>query len=258
VNRARTLRLLSAWLLAPWPWVASVSGQAAPKPPPTRRDDVVDTLHGEAVPDPYRWLEDEASPEVQAWTAAQTAYARAVLDRLPDREALAKRLWELYEIGGLGTPVARPHGHGKARAWRYFYTRRDGKQNQPVLYVRDGVNGDDRALVDVNALAADGTRALDWWVPSEDGALVAYGISADGSEESVLHVRDARTGPTSSSARGPARWRGCPTGAPSITHAIPRRGASPTARRSTTDRCSCTGWERPRRTIRRCSAPAAI
>jgi len=185
-------------LLGPWPWLAIVSGQAgaqaAPTPPPTRQDDVVDLLHGEAVPDPYRWLEDETSPEVQAWTAAQTAYTRAVLDPLPDRDALAKRLWELYEIGGLGTPVARPHGHGKTRSWRYFYTRRDGKQNQPVLYARDGVNGADRVLVDVNTLAADGTRALDWWVPSEDGALVAYGISADGSEESVLHVSDAGTG----------------------------------------------------------------
>jgi prolyl oligopeptidase len=60
--------------------------------------------------------------------------------------------------------------------------------------VRDSLDGQDRALVDVNALAADGTRALDWWVPSEDGALVAYGISADGSEESVLHVREVATG----------------------------------------------------------------
>ena len=82
----------------------------------------------------------------------------------------------------------------RARLARYFYTRRDGKQNQAVLYVRDGLDGADRALVDVNALAADGTRALDWWVPSEDGALVAYGVSADGSEESVLHVRDVATG----------------------------------------------------------------
>jgi prolyl oligopeptidase len=82
----------------------------------------------------------------------------------------------------------------KGKIQRYFYTRRDGKQNQAVLYVRDGLDGADRALVDVNALAADGTRALDWWVPSEDGALVAYGVSADGSEESVLHVRDVATG----------------------------------------------------------------
>ena len=89
-------------------------------------------------------------------------------------------------------PVSRPGP--KRRGRRYFYTRRDGKQNQPVLYVRDGAGGDDRALVDVNSDRADGTRALDWWFPSDDGALVAYGVSDDGSEESVLRVRDVATG----------------------------------------------------------------
>src|SRR4029453_8608231 len=68
------------------------------------------------------------------------------------------------------------------------------KQNQPVLYVRDGAGGADKPLVDVNADRADGTRALDWWFPSADGALVAYGVSDDGSEESVLRVRDVATG----------------------------------------------------------------
>ena len=65
----------------------------------------------------------------------------------------------------------------------YFYTRREGTQNQPVLLVREGLNGKDRVLVDVNQLAADGTVALDWWFPSDDGKYVAYGNSAGGSEE---------------------------------------------------------------------------
>jgi prolyl oligopeptidase len=161
------------------------------KPPlPTRTESIVDTIHGVAVADPYRWLEDAASPEVQRWTEQQNALTRKTLDAFPGRKALAERFWQLYEIGSLGVPV--PRHKGKTR--RYFYTRRDGKQNQAVLYVRDGLDGEDRALVDVNALAADGTRALDWWVPSEDGALVAYGISADGSEESVLRVREVATG----------------------------------------------------------------
>ena len=110
---------------------------------------------------------------------------------MPGRAALEKRFWQLYEIGSVGVPVSRPL---KAGGRRYFYTRRDGKQNQPVLYVRDGADGADRALVDVNAERADGTRALDWWFPSDDGALVAYGVSDDGSEESTLRVRDAATG----------------------------------------------------------------
>jgi prolyl oligopeptidase len=164
---------------------------AASKPPvPARKDDIVDHLHGVAVADPYRWLEDADTPEVRRWTDAENALTRRALDAYPGRESLTRRLWQLYEIGSLGTPV--PRGRGKHR--RYFYTRRDGKQNQPVLYVRDGLDGADRPLVDVNALAADGTRALDWWFPSEDGTRVAYGVSADGSEESVLRVRDVASG----------------------------------------------------------------
>jgi prolyl oligopeptidase len=163
---------------------------ATSPPVPTRKDDVVERLHGVAVADPYRWLEDAAAPEVQRWTDAQNALTRQALDAYPARGALERRLWQLYEVGSLGVPVPRRH-KGK---WRYFYTRRDGKQNQPVLYVREGVQGGDRALIDVNALAADGTRALDWWSPSEDGARVAYGVSSDGSEESVLRVRDVASG----------------------------------------------------------------
>ena len=175
---------------------------AAPPPLPARRDDVVETLHGHAIVDPYRWLEDGDSPAVAAWTDRENAYTERVLGSLPGRTALESRLWSLYETGSLGAPVPRPLGRRAgargardgATGWRYFYTRREGKQNQPVLYLRDGLAGTDRSLVDVNALAADGTRSLDWWFPSEDGRLVAYGVSADGSEESVLRVREVATG----------------------------------------------------------------
>ena len=180
--------------------VASMTAAAAVLPPypASRRDDVVETLHGARIVDPYRWLEDGRSAEVEQWTAAQSAYTRNVIGALPGRAALEKRLWTLHEIGSLSAPVPRPRAAQGAKGartstWRYFYTRREGKQNQAVLYVRDGLDGPDRALVDVNRLASDGTRSLDWWFPSEDGARVAYGVSADGSEESVLRVRDVAT-----------------------------------------------------------------
>ncbi|HVZ86402.1 MAG TPA: prolyl oligopeptidase family serine peptidase [Polyangia bacterium] len=141
--------------------------------------------------DPFRWLEDGDAPAVAHWTEAQNARTRQALDKLPGRAALASRFERLFSIGSLGAPVSRPHAKG---ARRYFYTRRDGAQNQPVLYVRDGLTGVDRALVDVNQERADGTRALDWWFPSDDGARVAYGVSDDGSEESTLRVRDVESG----------------------------------------------------------------
>jgi len=146
----------------------------------------VDELHGERIPDPYRWLEDGESAETRAWTEAQNARTEAYLAASPERGAIRERLDELLSIGALSAPTP---AHG-----RYFYQSRDGRQNQPVLNVRNGVHGGDRVLLDPNALNADGTTALDWWHPSDDGALLAYGLSENGSEESVLHVMDVATG----------------------------------------------------------------
>jgi prolyl oligopeptidase len=166
-----------------------------------------------APADPYRWLEDGDAPAVARWTEAQNAASRKALDHLPGRTALEERLGRLYATGSLGAPVSRPSAAGKTgkagktgetgntgkasnpgNDRRYFYTRRDGAQNQAVLYVRDGLHRADRSLVDVNRERADGTRALDWWFPSDDGSRVAYGTSDDGSEESLLRVRDVESG----------------------------------------------------------------
>lgn len=157
---------------------------------PTRSEPVMETIHGVKVVDPYRWLEDGDSAEVRSWTAQQNRLLRQTLDAVPSRKGLVNRLWALHGIGALGVPVPK----GKGRVARYFYTRREGQQNQPVLYVRQGLDGADRVLLDVNALAADGTQALDWWYPSEDGRWLAYGISAGGSEVSTLRVSDVDTG----------------------------------------------------------------
>jgi prolyl oligopeptidase len=142
-----------------------------------------------SAPDPFAWLEDGEAPAVQRWTEVQNARTQAYLQALPGRAPLADRFRALYGIGSLGVPVSRPHGPTR----RLFYTRRDGGQNQPVLYVRDG-SDPERALIDVNTDRADGTRAIDWWFPSDDGARVAYGISDNGSEESTLRVRDVASG----------------------------------------------------------------
>lgn len=154
--------------------------------PATHTVATADELHGERIPDPYRWLEDADSPETLEWTARQNAVTEEWLARQPGRERIRRRLRELLSIGVLGVP-APVRG-------RYFYLRRDGEQNQPVLYVRDGVDGEDRPLVDPNAIDAAGTTALDWYYPSHDGRLLAYGLSENGSEQSVLHVRDVGRG----------------------------------------------------------------
>ena len=157
-----------------------------PNYPPTRTTDAVESLHGETIPDPYRWLEDGESPDTRAWTEAQNALTRSYLDAVPGRARLRARLDQLLAIGAIGVPTP-------ARG-RYFYQRRDGRQNQPVLYLREGVHGEDRPVVDPNALDPGGTVALDWYYPSDDGRLLAYGLSENGSEQSVLHVLDVDSG----------------------------------------------------------------
>lgn len=147
---------------------------------------VVDEVQGHKITDPYRWLEDAASPETKQWVGDEMAYTRSMLDPLPGRDQLHKRLTDLMSIG----TISAPQIGGKY----YFYTKRGGSQNQPVLFVRKGVGGSDRTLVDVNQLAADGTIALDWWVPSDDGKYVAYGTSPSGSEMSTLHIIETATG----------------------------------------------------------------
>jgi prolyl oligopeptidase len=152
------------------------------KPPLARRDDLVETLHGVPVADPYRWLEDGESEETRSWVEQQNQLTRSVLDAIPQRPAIHRQLDRLLTTGSVSTPVVRGQ--------RYFYQRRDGRLDQPVLVVRDGEDGPERTIVDPNTLSASGTVALDWWYPSTNGRLLAFGVSEGGTELSTLRVLD--------------------------------------------------------------------
>jgi prolyl oligopeptidase len=155
-------------------------------PPNAKIAPVEDTIQGHKIVDRYRYLENPNDPDTRLFVEQELSYTRAILDPLPGRDKINARLSQLLEIGTVGTPQMG----GKY----YFHTRREGNQNQPMLYVREGLNGDDRVLVDVSKLAADGTIALDWWYASEDGKYVAYGTSPSGSEQSTLHLVESATG----------------------------------------------------------------
>jgi prolyl oligopeptidase len=154
--------------------------------PATRREDVKDVLHGVEIADPYRWLENEKSDEVQAWMKAQDDVARAALAKLPEREALVARLKALYYVDVLYPPVHRGD--------RYFYGRRHADREKAVVYVKDGKDGAERILLDPNTWSADGSSSLGTWVPSWDGARVAYSVKANNSDEATLYVIDVATG----------------------------------------------------------------
>jgi prolyl oligopeptidase len=159
-------------------------------PPKAKVAPVEDTVQGHKIVDPYRYLENPNDPDTKLYVEQELSYTRSVLDPLPGRDKINARLSQLLEIGTVGVPQLG----GKY----YFHTRREGNQNQPVLYVREGLNGafnnEDRVLLDVNQLAADGTIALDWWYASEDGKYVAYGTSPSGSEVSTLRVIETASG----------------------------------------------------------------
>ena len=153
--------------------------------PDAPRLDLVETLHGRAVADPYRWLEDPDSPQTRAWRQEQDRLCREHLDALPGRDRLRERLAQLLAVGSVGAPVWRRD--------RAFSTRRAPGQDHAVLLVRDA-DGTERVLVDPSAIDPSGTTTLDAWSPSEEGQLLAYQLSTGGDEESLLRVLDVDTG----------------------------------------------------------------
>jgi prolyl oligopeptidase len=161
-----------------------------PKYPETRKVDAKDVLHGVEVPDPYRWLEDDYAPEVEAWDHAQNAVLRERLDRCPGRAALKERLEaELNQ----GTLESLPRFAGAFE----FHTYRAPGENHAVLYVRDGAGKEPpRVVIDPNAWSADGTQGMKNWWPSPDGRYVAYERDAKGSEDTTIYVHDVETGAT--------------------------------------------------------------
>jgi prolyl oligopeptidase len=172
----------------PAPSASAAATPAAPHfdYPATRRDDVVETLHGEHVADPYRWLEDGSSPAVQAWAKAENAFTRAWLDKLPERAGLAARFHELYDIERVWAPVKRGN--------RYFWSQKDIGREKDAVFWREGKNGERKVLLDPNTWSSDGSVSLGRYRVSLDGKLVAYLVKQNNSDEAVLEIIDVATG----------------------------------------------------------------
>jgi prolyl oligopeptidase len=175
------------------PPAAAPPASAAPAPaavtlayPPTRRDDAVDRIHGVSVADPYRWLEDSAKPEVQAWMAAQNDVTRAYLDELPRREQIAARIAELSYFDASDVPVQRKG--------RLFWRRKHRDREKGVVHWKAGDKGAEKILLDPNSWSADGSTSLGEWTPSPDGRHLAFQRKVNNSDEAILHVIEVDTG----------------------------------------------------------------
>ena len=167
--------------------VAACSSQAPPTMtyPTTRRVDHVDTYHGVAVPDPYRWLEDDTSAETAAWVEAQNRVTFAHLDTIPFRPALTRRLEQLFNYPKFSAP--------ERRGATWFFSKNDGLQNQAVIYTQQGPDGAPSVLLDPNTLSPDGTTKLSVFSVSKDGRLAVYGLSQGGSDWMEYRVLDVAT-----------------------------------------------------------------
>jgi prolyl oligopeptidase len=174
------LRFVTALFL----WVFPLSSVHSSRPdyPLAKQVEVADTLHGVIIPDPYRWLENDSDPEVWKFAEEENKLTRSYLDQIPQRREIEKRITELWNYPKVNAPYKRGN--------RYFVLKNDGLQNQSVLYVQKDLKNQPEVLIDPNTFSADGTVSMDWWYPSEDGSLIAYGVSSSGTEQSTLIVRE--------------------------------------------------------------------
>lgn len=154
--------------------------------PPTRVENVVEELHGVTIEDPYRWLEDTTDPKVQDWIKKQNALTSSKLGKYEGMDKIRNRLLELYNYDIIVQNSFEVRKTNKDT--RFFYLYRKAGSAQPVLYYQDGEDAERIELINPMKLSSEGLVAIDWYVPSPDGSLVAYGISRDGTEKSVLHI----------------------------------------------------------------------
>lgn len=162
----------------------SMNAQTKINYPETKKIDHVDTYFGEQINDVYRWLEDDRSPETEAWVKAQNVVTYNYLEQIPYREQLKKRMEQLWNYEKISAPF-------KEGDFTYYY-KNNGLQNQSVLYRKDK-KGKEEIFLDPNTFSKDGTTSLGGLNFSKDGSLVAYSISEGGSDWRKVIILDAKT-----------------------------------------------------------------
>jgi prolyl oligopeptidase len=143
-------------------------------------------MHGVAILDPYRWLEDQQSPATRAWITQQNTYTRSILDAVPGRNRLREELQVLSQSSAPLGPTVRNN--------RYFFVRQQARHSQPAIVVREGANGRERILVDPHAMSADATWSATLLHVSADGGLLAWGRRDGGEDEREIFFLDTETG----------------------------------------------------------------
>jgi prolyl oligopeptidase len=180
-----SLSLASPWRITHAQRNGEGGGGAALSYPPTKKSDTVDVYFGTSVPDPYRWLEDNESPEVAAWVEAENKVTFAYLDKISYRAAVKDRLMKLYNYPKFSSPQRRGE-------W-FVFSKNDGLQNQAVYFISNGLNGSPEQLLDPNKFSTDGTSRLGAFSWSPKGKYVLYGVSQGGSDWNDIYILDVNT-----------------------------------------------------------------
>ena len=171
--------------------LTSLASRAAdPGAPPSAQHPVVDTYRSVRVSDPFRWLENPQDPEVERWVAAQDSRTRAYFDGLTQRAPIYKQLYG--QIAATSSSYSHLHAVGK----QIFALYTQPPKQQPMIAVLSTAleANAPRIVVDPNTMNPKGTTAIDWFVPSPDGKLVAVSLSENGSEDGTLHIFDTVSG----------------------------------------------------------------
>ncbi len=194
------------------PAPSTVAAAAAPAfvYPPAKRGDVTDTFHGTVVADPYRWLEALDSPETTAFVTAQNALTDGYLAKLPQREGLRARLGQLTSNESFG-PFSR-------RGRSYFWSHSDGKKDQRVILYAPRLDAEGSVLLDPNVISPDGSLAFAGFVSSDDGKLVAYGLSIGGGDWHTWRFRPVPASPSTPVVDAPDELQYIKYYAPTFTH----------------------------------------
>lgn len=171
--------VLALTMLCPF---SDTFGDAGSGPPKARRDNVKETIHGVEIADPYRWLEDQHSPETRQWIEAENAYTQKFLSRFPGHGALREHLARLLKIDVVGTPIVCQG--------RYFFSKRLANQDLSVIYMQNGIEGRAEVLVDPHPMSPDHMTSVVMEDVTRDGKLLAYGVRHGGEDEVSVVLLD--------------------------------------------------------------------
>ncbi len=185
-RRFSLLSILLASLLGLFLCIHAPSAFAqATAPPAARQDNVKELIHGIEIVDPYRWLEEQDGDETRKWEAAENAYTHSLLDKLPQRAGISKRLTEMFHFDAMSAP--------NWRAGYYFFTKKGADQDLSSLYRRKGATGADELLIDPHPMSPDHTTTVGFQDVTEDASLMLYSVRHGGEDEIELHIMDLKT-----------------------------------------------------------------